>query len=111
MYSFKMYDQNDTLLRDYIPVRNSKNEVGLLDLVENKFYENKGTGTFTLGSIVNEITDCSGYRNNGNVIGTASIVTPSPRYNNACYMNNTNTGNHIETNKLTFPDNKCSVSL
>lgn len=52
MYSFKMYDQNDTLLRDYVPVRNSKNEVGLLDLVENKFYKNLGNEDFIAGSDV-----------------------------------------------------------
>lgn len=33
------------------------------------------------------IYDCSGYRNNGTVIGDLSIVSPSPKYNYAAYFN------------------------
>lgn len=52
LYSFKMYD-NDVLKRDFIPCyRNSDNEVGLYDIVNNEFYTNKGTGTFNKGSDV-----------------------------------------------------------
>lgn len=42
----------NTLVRDFIPCyRNSDNEVGLYDLVNNVFYTNQGTGVFTYGSI------------------------------------------------------------
>ena len=52
LYSCKFYD-GDTLIRNYIPCyRNSDNEVGLYDLVNNVFYANKGTGAFTYGSVV-----------------------------------------------------------
>ena len=52
LYSMKWYD-NDTLVRDFIPCyRNSDNEVGLYDLVNNVFYVNQGTGSFTYGSVV-----------------------------------------------------------
>lgn len=51
LYDFKMY-YNGTLVRDFIPCyRNSDNEVGLYDLVNNVFYTNQGTGVFTYGSI------------------------------------------------------------
>lgn len=47
----KIYD-NNVLVRDFIPCyRNSDNEVGLYDLVNNVFYTNQGTGTFTYGSV------------------------------------------------------------
>ena len=51
IYYFKIYD-NDILVRDFIPCyRNSDNEVGLYDIVNNVFYTNQGTGVFTYGSI------------------------------------------------------------
>lgn len=50
LYSIK-FKKDDVLVRDYIPVkRNSDNAIGLLDLVEMKFYGNSGSGTFTAGS-------------------------------------------------------------
>ena len=57
LYSFKMYDgdTSGTLLRDFIPVKNSANEIGLLDLVEGKFYRNQGTSSFIAGSEVETI--------------------------------------------------------
>ena len=51
IWACKMY-YNGTLVRDFIPCyRNSDNEIGLYDLVNNVFYTNQGTGTFTYGSI------------------------------------------------------------
>lgn len=41
---------NDVLVRDYVPCINSSSEVGLYDLVENKFYSSGGTDSFTAGS-------------------------------------------------------------
>lgn len=50
-WACKMY-YNGNLVRDFIPCyRNSDNEVGLYDLVNNVFYTNQGTGVFTYGSI------------------------------------------------------------
>ena len=48
VYSFKVYD-NEQLVRDYIPVKMNDGQVGLYDLVENKFYGNSGTGSITAG--------------------------------------------------------------
>ena len=54
LYYFRMY-QNGTLVRDFIPCyRNSDNEAGLYDLINNVFYTNQGTGKFIKGpSIIN----------------------------------------------------------
>ncbi len=45
---FKITDAtNNTLLRNYIPVRLlDTSEIGLYDLIENKFYANAGTGVY-----------------------------------------------------------------
>lgn len=48
IHSFKIYD-NEQLVRDYIPVKMNDGQVGLYDLVENKFYGNSGTGSITAG--------------------------------------------------------------
>lgn len=52
LYSCQMY-YNNVLVRDFIPCyRNSDNEVGLYDIVNDVFYTNQGTGVFTYGSVV-----------------------------------------------------------
>ena len=48
VYSCKIYD-NGTLIRDYVPCKNSAGVVGLYDLVNDKFYTNSGTGDFIAG--------------------------------------------------------------
>ena len=53
LYSAKIYDSSKRLVRDFIPCyRKSDNVIGLYDLVEGKFYVNKGTGTFNNGNDV-----------------------------------------------------------
>jgi hypothetical protein len=49
LYSFKMYD-NNVLVRDFIPVKNASNIVGLYDKVYGVFYTTS-TGAFTAGPI------------------------------------------------------------
>ncbi len=50
MYSCKFYDGN-VLVRNFIPAkRESDNVVGMYDVVEDKFYTNAGSGTFTAGA-------------------------------------------------------------
>lgn len=48
LYSYKLYD-NDTLIRDYIPVLDSSGVACLYDKVTNTLFYNAGTGTFTAG--------------------------------------------------------------
>ena len=51
LFNLKIYNDN-VLVRDFIPCyRNSDNEVGLYDLVNNVFYTNQGTGAFTYGEV------------------------------------------------------------
>lgn len=51
LYSCQIYD-NGTLIRDFVPCVNSAGTGGLYDLVNNKFYSNSGTGSFTAGAEV-----------------------------------------------------------
>ena len=52
LYSCKMYEAS-TLVRDFIPCyRKSDNVIGMYDLVNNQFYTNSWTGTFSKGNDV-----------------------------------------------------------
>ena len=48
LYSFKLYD-NDTLVRDFIPVIDSNSKPCLFDKVSRECYYNQGTGEFLYG--------------------------------------------------------------
>lgn len=48
LYSCQIYD-NATLVRDFIPCKNTSGTVGLWDDVNDVFYGNAGTGSFTAG--------------------------------------------------------------
>lgn len=50
LYFCKIYD-NGTLVRNLIPAKNTSGTLGLYDAVNNVFYTNAGTGTFTAGPI------------------------------------------------------------
>ena len=68
IYSTKVYDDN-ILIRDLVPCyRKSDNVIGMLDLVNNVFYTNAGSGKFLKGNSVNNYdyikskpTDADGY--------------------------------------------------
>ena len=52
LYSFLLYD-NEKLIREFIPCyRKSDSVIGLYDIVNNVFYTNSGTGTFSKGANV-----------------------------------------------------------
>jgi hypothetical protein len=48
IYDCQVYD-NGTLIRDFIPAKNSNGVYGMYDRVNDKFYTNAGTGSFTGG--------------------------------------------------------------
>jgi len=75
IYYVQIYN-NGTLVRDFVPAkRNNDNEIGMYDTVNNRFYENAGTGTFVAGPIA-----CSGiWKNYESAVGTVSQNgTPTP---------------------------------
>lgn len=47
-YSLKIWE-NDVLQRDFVPCKNASGEVGIYDLVGDKFYGNDGTGSLVAG--------------------------------------------------------------
>lgn len=67
IYFCQLYE-DDILVRNFIPCKNSNNKVGLYDLVENKFYSNSGTGDFVAGEEINvkkDVTKNIGGQKNG----------------------------------------------
>ena len=53
LYSCKIYDVSDVLVRDFVPCyRKADSVIGLYDLVNDVFYTNAGTGVFTKGANV-----------------------------------------------------------
>lgn len=50
IYRFKIWD-NGSLVRDFVPaMKNSNEEIGMYDIVNDVFYTNAGTGVFTGGT-------------------------------------------------------------
>lgn len=49
IYSVMIYEQ-DTLIRKMVPAKNENDTPGLYDFVEEKFYTNRGSGSFTTDS-------------------------------------------------------------
>lgn len=49
IYSCEIYN-NGTLVRNFIPAKNSGGTIGLYDTVNGAFYTNAGSGTFTAGA-------------------------------------------------------------
>ena len=53
LYFCKIYD-NGTLVRDFVPCKNSSGVVGLWDNVGGQFYQNAGSGSFIAGAEIHE---------------------------------------------------------
>jgi hypothetical protein len=68
-YSCEIYD-NGTLIRSFIPCKNSSGTIGLYDIVNSKFYTNVGSGgTFTAGPEVEKSTGITiNYLGNNKVV-------------------------------------------
>ena len=56
IHDCKVYEGN-TLVRHYIPVKNSNDELGMYELLTDRFLTNAGTGTFTAGPVVETYTE------------------------------------------------------
>lgn len=61
IYTCKIYD-NGTLIRDFVPCKNSANIIGMYDIVNAKFYQNSGTGEFTGGDEVGPVQNMKFWR-------------------------------------------------
>ena len=62
LYYCKIYE-NDNLIRDFVPCINPSNEVGLYDIINNKFYGNDGTGILQSGPILQKPNSPTGLSN------------------------------------------------
>lgn len=59
LYSCQIYD-NGTLVRDFVPCKNSGGVYGLYDITNDVFYQNAGSGTFTAGDDVEYVEQSTG---------------------------------------------------
>ena len=86
-YASKIY-KNDILIQDLTPCyRKLDGEIGLFDLVNNKFYKNNGTGTFLKGNSANEVKE-----------NNYALSTKLPRiYQEIEYISTTDGGAYINT--------------
>lgn len=56
LYSCKIYN-NGTLVRDFVPAKNSSGTIGLYDTVNGAFYTNAGSGIFVAGPEISVLDD------------------------------------------------------
>ena len=75
LYACKMYD-NGELIRDFVPYKDEFGVICLKDLVENKYYYNKGTGKF-LGPIPNNVTVLNYIESTGTQYINTGISAPN----------------------------------
>ena len=94
---------NGTLVRNMVPAKNSSGVVGMYDTVNDVFYQNAGTGTFTAGPVV--VTN-SGAISSVTVAGlVAQNGTPTP---NTPVAINTNNG-VVKVSKNLFDVNNVEI--
>ena len=108
IYSFKMWN-NETLVRNLVPAKNSSGVVGMYDTVNNVFYTNKGTGTFTAGPVVGIRIATTTYNTaqfnpvvtdlNSTIATIRSVVTNT--------INQTKAIADLQAKKQTRPDEQC----
>ena len=63
LYNFQIWEDENTLVRDFIPVKRKNDGVlGLYDIINNVFYTNSGPGTFSPGSSYTENANVKIYK-------------------------------------------------
>ena len=93
----KIYD-GETIVRNLVPAKNSSGTIGMYDLVEDKFYTNQGTGTFTAGAEQISGTGVSLAYNTTNKTNNKVTLNELPTgYNSINYV----TANHGEASTKT----------
>lgn len=115
IYNCKFYE-NDVLTMDLIPCyRNSDDEVGLYDLINNVFYTNQGTGTFNYGEIVVDTIN-EDYLKDTNVrmsekIGVINSVAILDSDSNLQYLSeDTQSIKENEMTRITITDNLIAMN-
>lgn len=93
LYYYKLYE-NGTLVRDFVPCyRIADGEIGLYDLVNDVFYTNQGSGTFTCGVPI--IYD-SRYQQVEYIAGGSTSSGAATQWIDTGYIPNTNTDFEID---------------
>lgn len=99
IYSCQIYD-NGTLVRAFVPCKNTAGTVGLYDTVNAAFYANAGTGTFTAGPEIIPATTPTNFRSILAVVlaWTASEAAESYNlYRNGTLIGTTTATQYVDT--------------
>ena len=108
LYSFKMYE-SDTIAHDYIPVRRTEDgKVGLYDVVAGTFLENKGTGEFGAGSVINPSTFTADYDSDKYYVSRLGINLYEDTTEGDWYTDNVA---YVNVYRHSFVDGKETVEL
>ena len=92
--------QSGSLVRDFIPVlRNADGEIGLYDLVNNKFYGNNGSGKF-IGHSLNKYIPVEYVESNGTQYVDINLPLSDSAVTNLKFEMDVQFLNTAETNKL-----------
>jgi len=99
IYEYKDIDNNGNLIRHMVPAQYN-GEYGMWDLVEDKFYRNAGTGSFTVGPEIKNYDEIYEVRRTSSILPAGVelydyIGNNGSQWIDTCYASNSNT--KIET--------------
>lgn len=77
IYTCKIYD-DDVLVRDFIPCKNSDGVIGMYDIVNSQFYQNSGSGEFVAGDEVGPVQNMKFWRFMGHQQAQATSYDNNP---------------------------------
>ena len=81
IYSCQIYD-NGTLIRDYVPMKNTAGDYGLYDRLNQVFYRNRGTDTFIGQEVITSVGQVLDYKYTGAV---QNCVLPKGKFLLECW--------------------------
>ena len=99
------FSEETKIIRNLIPAkRNSDNVIGMYDTVNETFYENSGTGTFTAGAVLNNIPKINFVNNSGYVKNTDYATSVTGGVVKTGYSINVDTNGNLYVESKSYSD-------
>lgn len=83
-YYLIIKDENNTLVRDFVPCQNASGEYGMYDMITKKFFGNAGTGTFIGGP---EVKDVKHIAKDGTILWQRAVEKTTEKSGNISFEN------------------------